>query len=118
MIRVYAIVKKELFIYDIKFQKEMDLITRRFDWVWVDCWDLEDWEAKLVARRLSIDQQFLEKVKDGVIKSEYSKCFDEECLFYTNISTPIVEFSEKLRFHPFRIFVKTYITLKHLLVFC
>jgi Mg2+ and Co2+ transporter CorA len=106
MIRVYTVVKKELFIQDIKFQKEVDLITRRFNRAWFDCWDLDDWEVKIVSRILGIEPSSLEKVKEGVINPKYSKCFDEECLFYTNISTPVVEFNGILRLHPFRIFLK------------
>ena len=106
MIRVYTVIKKELFIQDIKFQKEMDFITRRYNQAWVDCWDLNGDEVKIVSGILGIESSSLEKVMDGVINPKYSKCFDEECLFYTNISTPIVEFNGKLRFHPFRIFLK------------
>jgi len=106
MIRVYTVVKKELYVQDIKFQKEMDFIRRRYNQAWVDCWDLNDDEVKIVSGILGIESSSLEKVMDGVINPKYSKCFDEECLFYTNISTPIVEFNGKLRFHPFRIFLK------------
>jgi len=106
MIRVYTVIKKELFIQDIKFQKEMDLIRRRYKQAWVDCWDLDDYEVKIVSGILGVEASSLEKVKAGVINPKHSKCFDDECLFYTNISTPIMEFSEKLRIHPFRIFVK------------
>jgi len=106
VIRVYTVVKKELFIQDIKFQKEMDFIKRRYNQAWVDCWDLDDCEVKIISGILGIVSSSLEKVMEGVINPKYSKCLDEECLFYTNISTPIAEFAEKLRFHPFRIFLK------------
>jgi Mg2+ and Co2+ transporter CorA len=100
------VIKKELFISNIEKQNDMDKLTSKFKQAWIDCWDLDEKEIKIVSDILGIDISTVRKLKNGVINPKYSKCFDEGCLFYTDISTPVVEFAGKLRLHPFRIFLK------------
>jgi Mg2+ and Co2+ transporter CorA len=100
------VVKKELFVNDIKSQQDMDKITNKFKQAWIDCWDLEEREVKIVSGILGIEPENLLKLKEDVINPKYSKCFDEGSFFYTDISTPVVEFSGILTLHPFRIFLK------------
>lgn len=106
MIRVYTVVKKELFVKDIDSQKDMDALTSKFKQAWVDCWDLDEKDVKIISGVLGVDVSTVKKLKEGVIDPKYSKCFDEGCLFYTDISTPVVEFAGRLKLHPFRIFLK------------
>jgi Mg2+ and Co2+ transporter CorA len=106
VIRVYTVVKRELSVHDIKSQQDMDDLTHKFKQAWVDCWDLDKKEIKIISGILGTEPKALVKIKEDVINPKYSKCFDEGCLFYTNISTPVVEFTGRLRLHPFHIFLK------------
>lgn len=107
MIRVYTVIKKELTVHDIKSQQEMDELTSKFKQAWVDCCNLNNLELRIISGILGVDSESLKITKQkGVFNPKYSKCFDEGCLFYTNISTPVVEFSKKLKLHHFHIFLK------------
>jgi Mg2+ and Co2+ transporter CorA len=46
------------------------------------------------------------RLKEQKINPKYNKCFEQDCSFYTDISTPVVEYSERLILHRFRLFLK------------
>jgi Mg2+ and Co2+ transporter CorA len=106
VIRIYTVVDKVLSVNEISSQDDMDKLTSRFRRAWVDCWDLDDKEIRIVSGILGVKPEDLKKTKEQDTNPKYTKCFDDECLFYTNISTPVVEFSERLVLHHFRIFLK------------
>lgn len=106
MIKAFTVIKKELVITDIESQHDMENLIKKFRQIWVDCWDLNEKKNKIVSGILGVNASTFKKMKNEVINPKYNKCFDEGCLFYTDISTPVVEFVDRLKMHPFRIFLR------------
>ncbi len=106
MINVYTVSKKELFESSISSQKELERITRRVKRAWVDCWDLNEEEMQIVSGLLGVDATTLDGIENGKVRPSYEKCLDEECPFYTWISTPVVEFNGELKLHPLSIILR------------
>ncbi len=84
----------------------MDELKDKFKQVWLDCWDLNEREVKIVSNVLGVKPSDVVRLKEEKINPKYNKCFDAGCSFYTDISTPVVEFVEKLILHRFRLFLK------------
>jgi len=103
LIRAYTVVKKELFVTDVSSQKEMDVLIGKVKRAWIDCWDLNDEENMIISRLLGVDAATLYGIENGKIRPSYEKCFNEECPYYTWISTPVVEFTGELKLHPMSI---------------
>ena len=106
MIRVYTVKNKELFEADVRSKEEMDNIVANVKRAWVDCWDLNDKETMIVSRLLGVDATTLDGIENGTVRPTYAKCLDEECPYYTWISTPVVEFAGELKLHPLSIILK------------
>ena len=106
MIHVYTVKNKELFKNEVRSKKEMDIIVTKIKRAWVDCSDLDENETKIVADLLGVETKTLNGIENGKIRPHYEKCFDETCPFYTWISTPVVEFTNKLELHPMSIILK------------
>lgn len=106
MIRVYTVVKKELFETEVSSQKEIDDIVGKVKRAWVDCWDLNKEEMQIVSGLLGVDATTLDGIENGKVRPSYEKCLDEECPFYTWISTPVVEFNGELKFNPLSIILR------------
>ena len=106
MIRVYTVVKKELFATEVSSQKEMDDIVGKVKRAWVDCCDLNDEETMIVSGLLGVDAKTLDGIENGKVRPSYAKCLDEKCPYYTWISTPVVEFAGELKLHPVSIILK------------
>src|SRR3989337_581634 len=60
----------------------------------------------IISELLGVEATTLDGIENGKVRPSYAKCRDEECLFYTWISTPIVEFAGELKLHPFSIILK------------
>jgi len=73
---------------------------------WIDCSDLDRNERKFVADLLGVEAKTLNGIENGRIRPHYAKCYDEMCPYYTWISTPVVEFTNKLKLHPMSIILK------------
>jgi len=106
VIHVYTVKNKELFKNEVRSKKEMDIIVTKIKRAWVDCSDLDENETKIVADLLGVETKTLNGIENGKIRPHYEKCFDETCPFYTWISTPVVEFTNKLELHPMSIILK------------
>jgi len=106
VIRVYTVRKKELFENEASSKKEMDKILSKVKRAWVDCSDLNENETKILADLLGVEAKTLNGIENGNIRPHYEKCLDETCPFYTWISTPVVEFMDKLILHPLSIILK------------
>jgi len=106
LIRVYTVKNKELFEADVRSKEEMDNIVANVKRAWVDCWDLNDKETMIVSRLLGVDATTLDGIENGTVRPTYAKCLDEECPYYTWISTPVVEFAGELKLHPLSIILK------------
>lgn len=106
MIHVYTVKNKELFETEISTEKEMKKIIDEVKRAWFDCSDLDDIETKIVADLLGVEADTLNGIENGKIRPHYAKCLDEACPFYTWISTPVIEFAKKLKFHPVSIILK------------
>src|SRR3990170_5704350 len=106
LIRVYTVKNKELFEADVRSKEEMDNIVANVKRAWVDCWDLNDKETMIVSRLLGVDATTLDGIENGTVRPTYAKCLDEECPYYTWISTPVVEFAGELKLHPLSIILR------------
>jgi len=106
VIRVYTVKNKELFETDVRLKEEMDNIVAKVKQAWVDCSDPDEEETRIVSDLLGVEATTLNGIKNGNIRPHYAKCFDEMCPFYTWISTPVVEFTNKLTLHPMSIILK------------
>jgi Mg2+ and Co2+ transporter CorA len=106
LIRVYTVKENELYVNDVGSQKELDAVIGEVERVWVDCWDLRDEETRIVSRLLGVEATTLDGIENGKVRPSYAKCRDEECPYYTWISTPVVEFAGELKLHPLSIILK------------
>jgi len=106
VIRVYTVKNKELFETEVRSKKEMDNIVTKVKRAWLDCSDLSEKERKIVSDLLGVETKTLNGIENGKIRPHYEKCFDEMCPYYTWISTPVVEFTNKLELHPISIILK------------
>ena len=106
MIRVYTVKNKELLENEVHSKKEMNEIVTNFKRAWLDCSDLDKNETKIVSDLIGVKARTLNGIEDGKIRPHYAKCFDEMCPYYTWISTPVVEFTNKLELHPLSIILK------------
>jgi Mg2+ and Co2+ transporter CorA len=59
-----------------------------------------------VSRLLGVEATTLDGIENGKVRPSYAKCRDEECPYYTWISTPVVEFAGELKLHPLSIILK------------
>jgi len=106
VIRVYTVKNEELFEAEVRSKKEMDNIVAKVKRAWVDCSDLDEKETRIVSDLLGVEATTLHGIENGNIRPHYAKCFDETCPYYTWISTPVVEFTNKLKLHPMSIILK------------
>jgi len=106
LIRVYTVKDKMLFENEVSSKREMNKIIDKVKRAWVDCSDLDESETKIVADLLGVETKTLNGIENGKIRPHYQKCLDETCPFYTWISTPVVEFTDKLELHPMSIILK------------
>jgi Mg2+ and Co2+ transporter CorA len=106
VIHVYTVKNKELVETKVRSKKEIDQIFTKVKRAWVDCSDLNENETKIVADLLGVKAKTLNGIENGKIRPHYEKCLDETCPFYTWISTPVVEFTDKLVLHPLSIILK------------
>jgi Mg2+ and Co2+ transporter CorA len=106
LIRVYSVKEKELVTTDVKSQKEMSALAEKVERAWVDCWDCNDDETMVISKLLGVEATTLSGIENGKVRPGYAKCRDEECPYYTWISTPVVEFAGELKLHPLSIILK------------
>ena len=106
LIRVYSVKEKELVTTDVKSQKEMNALAEKVERAWVDCWDCNDDETMIISKLLGVEATTLNGIENGKVRPSYAKCRDEECPYYTWISTPVVEFAGELKLHPLSIILK------------
>jgi len=106
VIHVYTVRHKELFEAEVHSKKEMDKLVTKVKRAWVDCCDLDENERRIVADLLGVEANTLNGIENGKIRPHYEKCLDETCPFYTWISAPVVEFTDKLVLHQLSIILK------------
>lgn len=106
MIRVYTVKEHELYANDVGSQKELNDVIGGIERAWVDCYDLNDKETKILSGLLGVEATTLDGIENGKVRPSYAKCRDEECPYYTWISTPVVEFTGELKLHPFSAIMK------------
>ena len=106
MIRVYTVKENELYVNDVKSQQELNAIVGKVERAWVDCWDCDDDETRIISKLIGVEAMTLSGIENGKARPSYAKCRDEECPYYTWISTPVVEFAGELKLHPMSIILK------------
>lgn len=106
MIRVYYVKEKKLVVNNVKSQEELNALAGEVERAWVDCWDCNDDETTIISKLLGVEARTLDGIENGKVRPSYAKCRDEECPYYTWISTPVVEFAGKLKLHPLSIILK------------
>jgi len=114
LIRVYTVKEKELSVTDVGSQNELNDLIGEVERAWVDCYDLDDEETMIMSGLLGVEATTLDGIENGKVRPSYAKCRDEECPYYTWISTPAVEFAGELKLHPLSIILKEHflITLR------
>jgi Mg2+ and Co2+ transporter CorA len=100
MIRVYTASGKTLQSGDIVSLKTLNNFSSRVDWLWVDCWNLDEKETKIILNFLQVE----EKVFNNIQRKIHPTC--ERYRDYVLISIPYVEFVETLRVHPISLIMK------------
>src|SRR4030042_242925 len=60
----------------------------------------------IISKILGVEATTLDGIENGKVRPSYAKCRDEECPYYTWISTPVVEFAGELKLHPLSIILK------------
>jgi Mg2+ and Co2+ transporter CorA len=60
----------------------------------------------VISKLLGVEATTLSGIENGKVRPGYAKCRDEECPYYTWISTPVVEFAGELKLHPLSIILK------------
>jgi Mg2+ and Co2+ transporter CorA len=103
---VYTVKDKELFVTDVSSQNEMNDLIGKVKRAWVDCCDLDDKETMIMSGLLGVEATTLDGIENGKVRPSYAKCRDEECPYYTWLSTPVVEFADELKLHPLSIILK------------
>ena len=106
MIRVYSIKENELVVNDLKSQQELNALAGKVERAWVECWDCDDDETNIVSKLIGVEATILDGIENGKVHPSYAKCRDEECPYYTWISTPVVEFAGELKLHPLSIILR------------
>lgn len=106
LIRAYAVIENELNVADVVSQNELNDLSSRVEWVWVDCCDLDDAETMIMSKLLGVETTTVDGIEDGKVRPRYEKCLDESCPVYTWISTPLVEYVAELKMHPLSIILK------------
>jgi Mg2+ and Co2+ transporter CorA len=106
VIRVYTVKNKQLFKTEIRSKEEMDRTITKVKRAWVDCSELDENEKGIISDLLEVEPSTLHGIENGKIRPHYAKCFDETCPYYTWISTPVVEFKDKLKLYPMSIILK------------
>jgi len=106
LIRVYYVKEKKLVVNNVKSQEELNALAGEVERAWVDCWDCNDDETTIISKLLGVEARTLDGIENGKVRPSYAKCRDEECPYYTWISTPVVEFAGKLKLHPLSIILK------------
>lgn len=99
-------VEKELFATDVGSQNEFNDLIGKVERAWVDGCDLDDKETMILSKLLGVEATTLDGIENGRVRPSYAKCLDEECQYYTWISTPVVEFKGELKLHPLSIILK------------
>jgi len=100
------VAKKELRTAHISSQNELDDLTSKVKRAWIDCWDMDENETRIMSSLLEVEATTVDGIENGRVRPSYAKCLDEECLYYTWFSTPVVEFSDELRLHPMSVILK------------
>ena len=106
MIRVYSVKENELVVNDLKSQQELNALAGKVERAWVDCWDCNDDETMIISKLIGVEAATLDGIENGKVRPSYAKCRDEECPYYTWISTPVVEFAGELKLHPLSIILR------------
>jgi Mg2+ and Co2+ transporter CorA len=106
LIRVYTVKENELYVNDVSSEKELDDVMGGVERSWVDCCELNDEETRIVSKLLEVEAATFDAIKSGMIHPSYAECRDEECPYYTWISTPVVEFKDDLKLHPLSLILK------------
>ena len=106
LIRVYTVKENELYVNDVKSQQELNAVVGKVERAWVDCWDCDDDETMIISKLIGVEATTLDGIENGKVRPSYAKCRDEECPYYTWISTPVVEFAGELKLHPLSIILR------------
>lgn len=101
MIRTYAVIGKDLHVIDIVSQDALRDLSGKADWLWVDCFNLDDEETTIISKLLEVDTRIMSDIKKGKTQPGYEKCRD-----YSLVSIPSVDFTKELKFYPMSMIVK------------
>lgn len=109
MIWVYTIKSEELRACDADSLEELEELSGKADWLWVDCLEPNDKELETVAGLLK-ERSIIDDIKRKRMFSRYERGHD-----YTAISIPLVLFESRLIVHPIHVFLndKMFVTVRN-----
>jgi Mg2+ and Co2+ transporter CorA len=108
MIWAYTIKSKKLRACDADSLDELEELSGKADWLWVDCLEPDDRELEIVAGLLR-ETNIIDAIKRKRIFSRYERKHD-----YTAVSIPIVLFESRLMVQPIYVFLndKMFVTVR------
>jgi Mg2+ and Co2+ transporter CorA len=108
MIWVYTIKSEKLQAFDADSLNEIEVLSGKTDWFWVDCLDPDDSELEIIAGLLG-ETSVINDIKGKTTFSRYVRIDD-----YSGISIPLVVFQSELTTHPIYAFLKerTFVTVR------
>lgn len=95
MIRAYSLIGKDLHVTDIVSQDALLSLGDKADWLWIDCFNLDDKENMIISGLLGVEKEILGEI----IRGRMQPCY-ENCLDYVWISIPSVDLAKGLKLHP------------------
>jgi len=101
MMWVYGIKARKLRALDLHSLEELKLLTKRFEWFWIDCMDLSPNEFKIFSELIYNEPKILEDIKSGKTFPRYKKYDDCTIL---SISVAVVQ--DELKTYPIYIAFK------------
>lgn len=84
--RVYGLKKEKLYINDVHSFEELEKLSGKFDWLWIDCPELGPEELEVISQFVKVEQKVLEELKGGKIFPRHKK-FDSFSLISISFAT-------------------------------
>ncbi len=100
MIWAYSVKSEELQACDAESVSELEELSGKADWLWVDCLEPDDKELETIAGLLK-EREIISTIKEKRIFSRYERIHD-----YTAVSIPLIVFESALATHPIYAFLK------------
>lgn len=107
MIWMYAVRGKELYAIDITSVKELNDLSSKVDWLWIDIFHPDEKESETISELLGNEPKIVEDIKKETHNPTKVHAMYEKLHDYVLLSIPSVKFEEEqLRIYPIFMIVK------------